>query len=305
MNKYLKEFAERYSLKENGNNVVYGVFNGYQVVVSLSNTNPVDCFVRIYSNFREVKGDVESFLSIRKSEYKLRVYTFSNSTLTFDYTTFGVKGWVEKAEKILLELTEHLTRIQAKGIEYCPGCGEKMDIPTTVTVHNNPLLLCSNCAGKIKEEQDKKEAEYQAAPGNYGKGLIGAIIGALIGGVVWIAVAYILGLVSAFIAVLITYLAAIGYDKMQGKQSQKKLIITTAVSLVVVVLSMYLSYVVMVNAELKAAGITENPFISLAYLLETDPEVMAGFIGDMFMSLLFGVLGTIAYAQSMKKKLHK
>ena len=305
MNKHLKEFAERYSLKENGNNVVYGVFNGYQVVVSLSNMNPGDFFVRIYSNFREVKGDVESFLAVRKSEYKLRTYNFSNSTLTFDHTTLGVKGWVEKAEKILLELTEHLTRIQAKGVEYCPGCGEKMDIPTTVTVHNNPLLLCTNCANKIKEEQDKKEAEYQAAPGNYGKGLLGAVVGALIGGVVWIAAAYILGLVSAFIAVLITYLAALGYDKMQGKQSQKKLVITTVVSLAVVVLSMYLSYVVMVNSSLKAEGLTENPFVALAYLLETDNEIKAAFISDMFMSLLFGALGTIAYAQSMKKKLHK
>lgn len=305
MNKYLQEFKDKYSLKASGNNVVYGVFNGYQVVVSLSNMNPADCFVRIYSNFREVKGDVESFLVVRKSEYKLRTYNFSNSTLTFDHTTLGVKGWVEKAEKILLELTEHLTRIQAKGVEYCPACGEKMDIPTKVTVHNNPLLLCTNCASKIQGEQEKAEEAYQAAPGNYGKGLLGAIVGALIGGVVWIAVAYVLGLVSAFIAVLITYLAAIGYDKMQGKQSQKKLVITTVVSLAVVVLSMYLSYVVMVNSALKAEGLTENPFIALAYLLETDNEIKASFISDMFMSLLFGTLGTIAYAQSMKKKLHK
>jgi hypothetical protein len=61
----------------------------------------------------------------------------------------------------------------------------------------------------------------------------------------------------------------------------------------------------MVNAELKAAGLNENPFIALAYLLETEPEVTAGFIGDMFMSLLFGVLGTVAYSKTMKKNLHK
>ena len=305
MNKYLKEFADKYSLKANGNNVVYGVFNGYQVVVSLSNVNPADCFVRIYSNFREVKGDVESFLVVRKKDYKLRVYNFSNSTLTFDHTTLGVKGWVEKAEKILLEVTDYLKQINAKGVEYCPGCGEKMDIPTPVKIHDNPLLLCSSCAKKIQGEQEKAEDAYQAAPGNYGKGLLGAIVGALIGGIVWIAVAYVLGLVSAFIAVLITYLAAVGYDKMKGKQSQKKLVITTIVSLLVVVLSMYLSYVVMVNASLKAEGIEANPFDALLLLLSTDTEVLSGFVSDMFMSLVFGILGTVAYSKSMKKKLHK
>ena len=303
MNKYLKEFAERYSLKENGNNVVYGVFNGYQVVVSLSNTNPVDCFVRIYSNFREVKGDVESFLAVRKSEYKLRVYNFSNSTLTFDHTTFGVKGWVEKAEKILLELTEHLTRIQAKGVEYCPACGEKMDIPTTVTVHNNPLLLCTNCANKIKEEQDRKEAEYQAAPGNYGKGLIGAIAGALVGGVVWILVGLLFGLISGFIAVLISYLAALGYDKMKGKQNKYKIIINIAVSIVVIILSMYLTYVLLVASEYNSTiGWAINQF---SYLLKTNSEILSGFIGDMLFSMVFGILGVLAYNQSIKKKIKK
>lgn len=305
MNKQLKLLQEKYSLKEYENNVVYGVINDYQVIINLSNMRPEDCFVVIYSNFSENRVETAKFIDFHKKDYKLRICNFTKSTLTFDHMAFGQKGWVEKAEKIILEITEFLKSIGAKDSTYCPACGEKIDFPTEVVANGLPVTLCSKCAAKIQVVQQKQEEEYQAAPGNYGKGLLGAAIGALIGGIVWVAVAALLNIVSAFIAVLISYLASIGYDKMKGKQNKVKTLIIIAVSIVVVAISMYLSYVVMVDYSLKVEGIDANAFEAFALLLREDSEFLAGFVGDMFLSLLFGVLGIIAYVQQMKKKLHK
>lgn len=305
MNKHLKEFAERYSLQKCDENVVSGVINGYQVVVSLSYLNASAFYVKIYSNFDSVQNLVNDYIKNNKKTLKLSKYGLSKRFMTFDFTTFGLKGWVKKAENLILEITNYLKEINAHGVDYCPACGEKIDYPTEVVTNDYKLLLCTKCANNLNETRAKAEEEYQAAPGNYGKGLLGAIVGALIGGIVWVALAYVLGLVSAFIAILITYLAAVGYDKMKGKQNKNKLVITTIVSLVVVVLSMFLSYVVMIDLSLKAEGIEANPIEALLLLLETDVEIMAGFVKDMFMSLLFGVLGTVAYSKTMKKNLHK
>ena len=140
----------------------------------------------------------------------------------------------------------------------------------------------------------KKEEEYQAAPGNYVKGLLGSIGGALIGGIVWIALAVFAGLMFSFVAVLISYLAAMGYDKMKGKQNKIKILINVSVSVIAVVLSMYISYVLI-------AGSVET----LHQLLATDKEILSGFVGDMIWSICFGALGIVFYNQSMKKKLHK
>lgn len=305
MNKHLNLLKEKYSLKEYDQNLVFGIINDFQVIISLSNVSVNDCYVKIYSNFHEVSGDVTAFLNSKKKEFKLRTYSFTKSTLTFDHITFGVKGWVNQAERIILEITDYLKSIQAKDSSYCPACGEKIDFPSDVIANGLPVTVCSKCAAKIQTIQQKQEEEYQAAPGNYGKGLLGAICGALIGGIVWVAVAAILNLVSAFIAVLISYLASIGYDKMKGKQNKVKTLIIVAVSIVVVAISMYLSYVVMVNYSLKSEGIDANAFEAFALMLKENSELLSGFIQDMIFSIIFGVLGIIAYVQQMKKKLHK
>lgn len=99
---------------------------------------------------------------------------------------------------------------------------------------------------------------------------------------------------SAFVAILISYLAAMGYDKMKGKQNKIKMLINISVSIIVVVLSMYISYVLL-------AGSVDT----LHQILATDKEALSGFIGDMLFSIIFGTLGIVFYNKSMKKKLHK
>lgn len=294
MNKQLELLKEKYNLKQIDKNAVFGVINDYEVVISLSNLSINDCFVRIYSNFRDTQVNVARFIDSKKKEFKFRICEFSKSALTFDHMAFAQKGWVEKAEKIILEITDYLKTLNAKDSTYCLACGEKIDFPSEVVANGLPVTLCSKCASSLQAAQAKKEEEYQAAPGNYVKGLLGSIIGALIGGIVWIALAVFAGLMSSFVAILISYLAAMGYDKMKGKQNKIKILINVSVSVIVVVLSMYISYVLI-------AGSVET----LHQLLATDKEILSGFVGDMIWSICFGALGIVFYNQSMKKKLHK
>lgn len=294
MNKNLELLKEKYNLKQYDKDAVFGVINGFEVVISLSNISINECFVKIYSNFRDTQVNVARFIDSHKKDYKFRLCEFSKYALTFDHMAFAQKGWVEKAEKIILEITDYLKTLNAKDYTYCPACGEKIDFPTEVKANGLPITLCSKCAASIQTAQAKKEEEYQAAPGNYAKGLLGSIGGALIGGLVWVALAVMLGFMSAFVAILISYLAAMGYDKMKGKQNKVKMLINISVSIIVVVLSMYISYVLL-------AGSADT----LHQILATDKEALAGFIGDMLFSIIFGTLGIVFYNKSMKKKLHK
>lgn len=294
MNKNLELLKEKYNLKQYDKDAVFGVINGFEVVISLSNISINDCFVKIYSNFSDTQVNVARFIDSHKKDYKFRLCEFTRYALTFDHMAFAQKGWVEKAEKIILEITDYLKTLNAKDYTYCPACGEKIDFPTEAKANGLPITLCSKCATSVQTAQAKKEEEYQAAPGNYAKGLLGSIGGALIGGFVWVALAVILGFMSAFVAMLISYLAAMGYDKMKGKQNKVKVIINFIVSLVVIVLSTYLSYVLIVGDA-----------NTLHHILATDGEVLGGFVGDMLFSIIFGALGIFAYTQSLKKKLHK
>jgi len=301
MNKLLKPLAEKYSLKEHGKDAVYGIINNYQVVISISAMSASDCYIKIYSNFYDVQKSVATFIDSKRKNYKLRVCNFTKFSLTLDHMSFGLSGWVKKTEEIILEITNYLKSIGAKDSTYCPGCLNPIDVPSEVIANGDPITLCSNCASQIKEAKEKAEIEYQAAPGNYGKGILGAVVGALIGGVAWIALAAVLGLISAFIAILISYLASTGYDKMKGKQNKYKTYIITITSLVVIVLSMYLSYVLFVYFE----GVSGSPFDILAYRLKIYPDLRASFISDMIFSLAFGFAGVFIYLKQIKKKIHK
>lgn len=156
MNKHLELLKEKYNLKQYDKDAVFGVINGFEVVISLSNVSINDCFVKIYSNFRDTQVNVARFIDSHKKDYKFRVCEFSKYALTFDHMAFAQKGWVEKAEKIILEITDYLKTLNAKDYTYCPACGEKIDIPTEVKANGLPITLCSKCAASIQTAQAKK-----------------------------------------------------------------------------------------------------------------------------------------------------
>ena len=140
-------------------------------------------------------------------------------------------------------------------------------------------------------------------PNNYLQGTIGAICGGLIGAVVWILVGGVIGLVSGWIAFLIAYLSSFGYDKMKGKPSKVKPVITSIVTIILIVVSMFLTYYLIVLINLK--GTDYNAFDVLIELLKNDKDFQAAFIKDMIMSVFFGVFGIVLSIIQMKNKLHK
>jgi uncharacterized membrane protein YoaK (UPF0700 family) len=222
MNKQLATLAEKYNLKEFANNMVVGTINGYQVVISVSMASAAASYTMIYGNFNETHNEFQKFLESKKKEYKLRLATIDKHFFVFDPMTLTMKQYIEKIERLILEMTEFLNANGGKSADYCPICGNKIEVPVNTIANGLPITLCSNCGNQLETYHKEQEEAYQAAPGNYGKGLLGAIVGAAIGGVVWVLVGVLLGLISGLVAILISYLAALGYDKMKGKQNKYK-----------------------------------------------------------------------------------
>lgn len=60
---------------------------------------------------------------------------------------------------------------------------------------------------------------------NRWKGVIGALIGAILGGLVWTAIGC-LGYISGWVAILIFFLAQVGYKKLNGKEDTFGIVIS-------------------------------------------------------------------------------
>ncbi len=290
MNKYLKAFVEEFNLETQGN-LQHGTINNYQGYVYIDVYGAPAYQGGIFAHIGENKEKVTEFLNSKKKELKLfRFEVFENAVL-FAVTGFSFKGVMENYRKVFEELTQFFTQIGALDANYCPICGDRMDEKVLSTINGIPVYLDAKCAEEKNAIMEKREEEFKKAPNNYLKGTLGAILGGLIGSIVWVAVVYFINVFSSFIALLIAVLASLGYDLLKGKATKVKLFVVIATTIVLSVVSMFVSYAVIAGAN----------NVALADLL-ANAEVKSEFILNMILAAVFGGLGSFMAFAFIKKK---
>ena len=172
----------------------------------------------------------------------------------------------EAAKEALKKLTEKLDATiaylnvnEAKGVGYCPCCGEECDLLKTIRVNDVYVSLDDKCYNEVAKVAAVEEQQYNEQPNNFLKGFLGALLGAGIGAAAWVALYYI-GFLSALTAVLAVFLGNYFYVKFGGKANNVKNIIVAGVSLVVLVLACVGIYYVEVGSVIAANNLNMTPF---------------------------------------------
>lgn len=205
----------------------------------------------------------------------------------------------------LEEITQFLLKNEYPNEDYCPMCGKHMETKKLIQLNGCMVHVDEDCENELRAEVLRQEEEYRNSPNNYGKGALGAFVGGALGAVVWILIGVFLNFISGWVAFLISFLAGLGYDKMKGKQNNMKILVSSLVTLFYVVLSMFLIYVILVAKEMAASGLTGNPVSVLFELMEIDEEIKNGFVYDLVLGIVFGIVGIAISIASMRKNLHK
>ncbi|MDE7095487.1 MAG: hypothetical protein K2O23_03280 [Anaeroplasmataceae bacterium] len=307
MNKKLIEFLteNNFTIEENG---AYDYINDFQVAVSQDRVENalyggMATVVHVFSHLEpEQATSLQAYLKEHKKELNITKY---------DVTGVGVCFAVLKHFDTLMDtikqVTNQMLELNAKNKEYCPITGEALDEATKRKLYYNNFIVFLNEASVelLNQEIEQAEQEFQNAPNNYLKGALGAIVGGLLGAIVWVVVGAFFGIMSGWIAFLIAFLAGLGYDKMKGKATNMKFIISAIVTLCYVVLSMLLIYVLIAKVQMAEDGLEGSAFKGLMEYLKTNAQFKAGFIGDMITSVIFGALGIFFSYFQMKKTIHK
>ena len=292
MGLYTKKIYEALGLVEKEKNVFYGVYKGYELTLAVNQQ------FYVHLNFF-ADGNVKA--------QAVRVFhTTSNQTMTnVGVSVYGLAATVNgmTANSALKKLTEKLDATiaylnvnEAKGVGYCPCCGEECDLLKTIRVNDVYVSLDDKCYNEVAKVAAVEEQHYNAQPNNYLKGFLGAILGAGIGAVAWI-VLYYLGFLSALTAVLAVFLGNYFYVKFGGKANNVKNIIVAGVSLVVLVLACVGIYYVEVGSVIAANNLNMTPF----ELIFSDEELKGYFISDMAMNVIFTIIGVVAQIASTKR----
>ena len=292
MGLYTKKIYEALGLVEKEKNVFYGVYRGYELTLAVNQQ------FYVHLNFF-ADGNVKA--------QAVRVFhTTSNQTMTnVGVSVYGLAATVNgmTANSALKKLTEKLDATiaylnvnEAKGVGYCPCCGEECDLLKTIRVNDVYVSLDDKCYNEVAKVAAVEEQHYNAQPNNYLKGFLGALLGAGIGAAAWVAL-YYMGFLSALTAVLAVFLGNYFYVKFGGKANNVKNIIVAGVSLVVLVLACVGIYYVEVGSVIAVNNLNMTPF----ELIFSDEELKGYFISDMAMNVIFTIIGVVAQIASTKR----
>lgn len=138
-----------------------------------------------------------------------------------------------------------------------------------------------------------------------GRGILGAFLGALLGGILW-GIIGCLGFISGWIAVLIFFLAQLGYKKFSGSEDKFGIVISAVFGLLVIIPATYASYAFSV---FKALNEGARAYFTYWEVLADLPlymdryDLWGQFLGNLGMGyLLTGVAAVYMFFGSRKKR---
>ena len=307
MNKKLITYFSKYDL-EFSKNYAYGKIKGYEVNIfyqALDNVSPVKMFISFYASEND---KIQIGNEIANEKIKFLQYQLNGFGLLLGLNDYTVNGLVKKLDDILDKVFSIITNNNAKGVGYCPMCGEELDEASKVyRVNDCKFRLHLDCGKELSEAFDEEYEEYKELPNNYGKGFLGALIGAAVGVGSYIII-FFLGFVSSISSFISVLLGSFLYKKFGGKPNFMMIVMTTVLTIASLLLTVYLIYCLAALGycyELNIVDVTNmSIFEAFKYAME-EVEFSKEFTSNMSMTLLFTLLGAGYETYSLYKGMYK
>lgn len=214
------------------------------------------------------------------------------------------KKLLERLPGIYETLLQILKTNGARGVGYCPICGEPLPPDSKqYQILESQVTLDPACLEQINAEIRSENDAYNAAPNNYLRGFGGALIGGLAGALV----AYILfqiGFISAISVFVAIALGSFLYQKFGGKANKGMIAIVSATSFVFGIAAVFGAYLLEIRAMLDAEGVSMSVFEAFGTLME-DQKFLSAFMGDMAFTVLFSMIGVVCETVVLSRKIKR
>ena len=209
------------------------------------------------------------------------------------------KQWEKKIPEVIKAVLEILEELEAPKCDICPQSGEKLDeVESKIVTIPNTLIkirLTNAAVEALNSSIIKNNEDFKAAPNNYLKGYLGILIGAFVG--VTLTVMFsLLGFVTMIAPAVSIFLGTFFYKKFGGKPNVTMIVMTFVTTLVVIMATLFLMYVVTANSvcalpEVKnALGTQYKGIEAFEYCMENADEFKTSFYLDIVLNIVF-ILG--------------
>lgn len=291
MNKLINEFCIKHSLNVENDNCAHGFIMNYETnlcFIPLDNVSPVRLFISCF-----VPDDKKEAISKQLNDlnYKHLKYDFTQFGLVVGLNAMTLKKLMAVIDDIVDSVYGILKNNEILDSSYCPICGNSLDETNSyvANVAFGKVTIDNDCKEKINQTIEKENKEFDDAPNNYLKGLAGALVGALISVVAFI-VLYMIGFISAITSFLSIYLGITFYKKFGGKPNKTMVLIVTAVTIIVMALTIFGIYVYAANLLATSRGYTSSGINAFIDMMNED-DFRKEFSSNAAMTALFTLLG--------------
>ncbi|MDD5602143.1 MAG: hypothetical protein PHP78_04180 [Candidatus Izemoplasmatales bacterium] len=304
MNRKLADFFMGYGMKINGNNA-YGVVSGYEtnvIVRVLDNVSPVAIHFSCYSTSEQKRFIEQAF---RAAAIKFCRLSFTEYGIFIGLNDITIARLIKRMPDLLSHFIGILSQNGARDANFCPVCGDELDIVTTKKVIADGLyfIIDNNCVANLNKPIAAENKDFETAPNHYLRGFMGAVLGALAGSVIAV-ILNVIGFISSISAIVSVILGVYLYKKFQGKPNMMMIVIVACTTLVLMLGAVVGIYVAVAGVAAEEAGVSMSAIEAFLYLME-DVEFSRYFYSDLGLTLFFSIVGIGYQAVVVSKSLRR
>lgn len=284
MDKKLKNFLTTKGF-EFKNDEAYGFVNDFEVSLRYIPTERDSIIFHI--SFFSRQEEKEIIMSKLKQ--------FDSKIFKFDLTAYGIMGRVvglltkKKYEALFNNFDNIINTIDESNIEkypVCPMCGIQMENPKKCAINGFSISLGQECITEINSSIEQMNTEFENRPNNYGKGILGILLGALIGIVIAFLLS-LLGFISALSSVAAIYLGCYFYRIFGGKPNNTMIILSTVISIIALLMYTLIMYMLIAKNGYPDYSL----FNAFGVAMKENKDFSGRLVYDMLMTLVFSIIG--------------
>lgn len=289
MNTKLEQYCYHNKLEIYGN-IGYGTYNGYEMNISyvaLDNVTPIHIHISFYANIQNKKAIYQRIVQQRVKFLKVELDEFG---VSLGLNGLTLNSILNNLNNTLDLITDIIKENNGKNSEYCPVCGKEFsDEAKVYDVKNIKVKLDPECVNSINEAIEEGNKNFEEIPNNYGKGVVGLLLGALIGAVSYV-ILFMLGFISAISAFLSIMLGSLFYKKFGGKPNKVMVVMAALISVSSLLLTVFVLYMNAATILAPEYGFSTTGMEAFSDMM-TVSEFSTEFTSNLLMTILFTALG--------------
>lgn len=283
------ELARSLGLRQESDGAaLYGKCGAYDVIVYPANTSS-PYMLTVSVSARRSSGPLSKERRKEFLKENSAVYTLTDTGSEIGMTLKNCANQEKLQERMASSMNALTRMLQSEGYQNCcQHCGNLESDPCYVSgVYAH---LCGNCFAQLQHDASVNASQTRQKKENVLGGVVGALLGSLIG-VASIVILSQLGYVAALSGILMAVCTLKGYELLAGKLSNKGIIISCVLMIVMTLLGDQLDWAIIVSRELEVDFFTA--FRIFPELLVYEIIDIGNYFGNLALLYLFGLVGAV------------